>query len=87
MKKTLLTLIMIGIITGSFQEVFAIEDSSKNKKAKEISEVENKFDYINMQWWENFNDCLLDEYIERAVKYNHNLKIATLSTKEYYHAV
>lgn len=87
MKKTLLTLIMIGIITGSFQEVFAIEDSSKNKKAKEISEVENKFDYINMQWWENFNDCLLDEYIERAVKYNHNLKIATISTKEYYHAV
>ena len=40
-----------------------------------------------MEWWKAFNDGYLTDYIERAVKYNHILKIATISTREYYQAV
>jgi len=42
-----------------------------------------KFDYINIDWWENFNDPILKSYILRALQNNQDLKIATLKTEEY----
>ena len=42
-----------------------------------------KFDYINVDWWENFNDPILKSYILRAVENNQDLKVATLKTEEY----
>ncbi|MEI8377004.1 MAG: TolC family protein [bacterium] len=42
-----------------------------------------KFDYINIDWWENFNDPILKSYILRAVESNQDLKVATLKTEEY----
>lgn len=42
-----------------------------------------RFDYINLDWWENFNDPILKSYILRAVENNHDLKVATLKTEEY----
>ncbi len=57
---------------------------SKNKKAPD----ENyKFAYINMNWWDNFNDDILNSYIEKAVMNNYDLKMATLNVDEYYQNV
>ena len=42
-----------------------------------------KFDYINIDWWENFNDPILKSYIVRALENNQDLKVATLKTEEY----
>lgn len=49
--------------------------------------VQNKYDFINMQWWESFNDPYLTEYINRAMAHNFDLKIATLTVDEYYQNV
>jgi NodT family efflux transporter outer membrane factor (OMF) lipoprotein len=42
-----------------------------------------KFDYINIDWWENFDDPILKSYIVMALTNNQDLKIATLKTEEY----
>ena len=60
--------------------------ASKSKKEKKHSQ-ENKFEYLNVEWWENFNDPILNEYISRAVQNNHDLKAATLAVEEYYQNV
>ncbi len=49
--------------------------------------VKNKFDYLNIEWWNRFDDPVLTEYIEKAVKNNHDLKAATLNVEEYYQNV
>ena len=60
--------------------------ASKSKKDKKHKE-ENKFEYLNVEWWENFNDPVLNDYIARAVQNNHDLKAATLAVEEYYQNV
>lgn len=87
MKKIFIIVITVVLASGIFQGVFAKENSHKTTRIEKITETKNKFDYINMDWWTNFNDEYLLNYIERAVNYNHNLKIATISTKEYYQTV
>lgn len=42
---------------------------------------------VNIDWWDNFNDPYLKEYIYKTVKHNYDLKIATLKTQEYYQAI
>ena len=49
--------------------------------------VKNKYDYINMPWWESFNDPYLIGYINKAMAYNYDLKIATLTVDEYLQGV
>lgn len=38
---------------------------------------------ININWWDNFSDPLIKEYIYRAIEKNHDLKKAALRTEEY----
>lgn len=40
--------------------------------------------YVNIDWWDNFDDPYLKEYVFKTISHNHDLKIATLRTKEYY---
>lgn len=49
--------------------------------------VTNKYDYINMGWWDKFNDPYLTGYINRAMEHNYDLKIATLTVDEYFQNV
>ena len=49
--------------------------------------VANKYDYINMPWWEEFNDPYLTAYIDRAMEHNYDLQIATLTVEEYFQGV
>lgn len=58
---------------------------SKNKKNQKSDDY--KFDYVNMNWWSNFNDDLLNEYIEKAILNNYDLKMATINVEEYYQNV
>ncbi len=54
----------------------------KNKKQSDAY----KYDYVNMAWWENFNDPILTGYINKAIANNYDLKMATLAVEEYYQA-
>lgn len=59
--------------------------ASKDKKQK--NDINYKFNYINIDWWESFNDPMLSGYIEKAVKNNHDLKAASINVEEYYQNV
>lgn len=56
------------------------------KKSKKTSE-DYKYAYINMDFWGNFNDDVLNSYIDKAVENNYDLKMATLTVEEYYQNV
>ena len=59
----------------------------KKKKSEKIKPVKNKYEYVNMAWWGQFNDNILNDYIIRAVENNKDLKMATLTIDEYYQNV
>lgn len=94
-KKVILTALLVSFINVNFIPAFALEDKStaspkqfksmvsKNKKTSD----DYKFDYINLSWWENFDDDVLKSYVEKAVINNYDLKMATLNVEEYYQNV
>lgn len=59
---------------------------SKSHKQRQKSD-EFKYEYINYNWWSNFNDDILNGYIDKAIKNNYDLKMATIAVDEYYQAV
>ena len=42
----------------------------------------DKFNYINMDWWKNYNDEILIEHFHTLYENNHDLKIAALKAKQ-----
>ena len=86
MKRFLSLAIMASLALSYTVPVMAIEDSSQPKKAAatKIKPAENKFDYINLEWWQGFNDEHLNNYIVKAVENNKDLKAATLTIEEFY---
>ncbi len=56
----------------------------KQDKSEKVKPTKNKYEYINMAWWSNFNDEYLNDYIIRAVENNKDLKMASLTIDEYY---
>ena len=59
----------------------------KQDKSEKVTPTANKYEYINMNWWANFNDEYLNDYIVRAIENNKDLKMATLAVEEYYQDV
>lgn len=98
MKKIISAALLASFITMNFMPVLAAENNtstaspkqfksmvSKNKNKKTSNDY--KFAYVNMNWWDNFNDDLLTSYIQKAVINNYDLKMATLNVDEYYQNV
>ena len=42
----------------------------------------DRFSYINLDWWKNYNDDILIEHLQSLYNNNHDLKIAELKTKQ-----
>lgn len=59
----------------------------KKDKSEKIKPQKNKYEYINLAWWAQFNDEYLNDYIIRAVENNKDLQMATLNIDEYYQKV
>lgn len=55
----------------------------KTKKSRRFDDT-YKYNYINMDWWKSFNDANLENYIIKAVQYNHDLKTASIAVDEFY---
>ena len=96
MKKSIITLLLASfILTEISPAAFAI--SGKNSEPKKVSISKShkqrtksdvfKYEYINYNWWSNFNDDILNSYIDKAIKNNYDLKMATIAVDEYYQAV
>ena len=97
MKKILSLAILLSLTMSSTAPVFAAKKTvlsagaeqniDTNKKKKESAKVrpqKNKYEYVNLAWWKQFNDENLNDYIVKAVENNKDLKMATLTIDEYY---
>ena len=65
------------VLTGGTEQV----------KVKKVEPLKNKYEYINLAWWQQFNDEYLNDYIIKAMEKNQDLKVATLTIDEYYQNV
>ena len=45
-------------------------------------DVDNRIEYLNLDWWQKYNDPVLTEYMSIAFQNNQDLKIATLNVKQ-----
>ena len=97
MKKIITTALLASMLSMTIMPALAVTEKSsaspkqfksmvsKNKKTPKSDDY--KFDYVNMNWWSNFNDDLLNGYIEKAILNNYDLKMATINVEEYYQNV
>ena len=77
MKKIITTALLMSMLSMTIMPAVAVSGKntttpkqfksmiSKNKKTQQSDDY--KFNYVNMNWWGNFNDDLLNGYIEKAV--------------------
>lgn len=77
-KKTLSLAIAISLLGLNIIPAYAIHD----KKVIQSQVTEYKFNDVNLDWWKNYNDEILEGYIIKAINENQGLKIATLKVEE-----
>lgn len=53
------------------------------KNQKTIIIPQEKINYVNIDWWANYSDPILTEYIIKAINYNHEAKKASWQVEEY----
>lgn len=99
MKKTIISLLLASFILTEVSPMacLAIGSNNTTKEPKKVSITKShkqraksdefKYEYINYAWWNNFNDPILTGYIDKAIKNNYDLKMATIAVDEYYQAV
>lgn len=97
MKKKIVILLLMSFVGTNIlpSACFAIGKNSSETKKVSISKShkqraksdEFKYEYINYDWWKNFNDDILTGYIDKAIKNNYDLKMATVAVDEYYQAI
>ena len=97
MRKIISIALLASFISMNVMPVFALENNNAStaapkqfksmiKKNKKNSD-DYKFAYVNMNWWDNFNDDVLTSYIQKAILNNYDLKMASLNVQEYYQNV
>ena len=99
MKKLLSLAILLSLSVGNAVPVLAAQktvlkagaelsiDKNKKKESAKVKPTKNKYEYVNLAWWAQFNDEYLNDYIVKAVENNKDLKMATLTIDEYYQNV
>ena len=97
LKKNIITLILAGLILTEVSPAVCFAKAKNTQEAKKISIMKThkmrkksnqfKYEYINYEWWSNFNDEILKGYIDRAIKNNYSLKMASIAVDEYYQAI
>lgn len=77
-KKQLSLALIISLLGVNTMPALAIHD----KKVIQSQVTEYKFKDVNLDWWKNYNDELLEGYIVKAINNNQDLKVATLKVEE-----
>lgn len=78
MKKIIASTLVLGMLGINILPACAIH----NKKVIQSQVCEYKFNNVNLDWWKNYNDEILEGYIVKAINKNQDLKIATLKVEE-----
>ena len=87
MKRFLILAIIASLAMSYTVPVMAIQENDDNKaktKVERIKPTANKFEYVNLDWWNGFNDKLMTGYIVKAIENNKDLKMASLTIDEFY---
>lgn len=83
--KRFLSLAILASLTLSFTApAIAIENTVLKAGTQKVKPTDNKYEYVNLDWWKLFNDEQLNGYIVKAIENNKDLKMATLTIDEYY---
>jgi len=53
------------------------------KDTGNVNNIQEKLDYVNICWWDNFSDPYLKNYVYQAINNNHDLKQASWKVEEY----
>lgn len=79
-KKIVAMTLIVGIfeMNSMIMPAYAIHD----KKVIQSQVTEYKFTDVNLNWWKNYNDELLEGYIVKAIDNNQDLKVASLKVEE-----
>lgn len=96
-NKNIITIGLIAVFVNiNILPAFAINDTKDSakqqkmfthlyKRNKKYSD-DYKYAYVNLDFWKNFNDENLNNYIDLGIKNNYDLKMATLNVDEFYQA-
>ena len=89
MKRFFTLAILLSLTTSYTVSALAIENNVEPKKIKteKVKPTQDKYQYINLNWWQGFNDDILNNYIVKAIENNKDLKMATLTIDEFYQNV
>ena len=79
-KKTLSIALLTGILGLNCMPISAHVFIKKPVIQSQVTEY--KFTNVNLEWWKNYNDEILEGYIVKAIDNNQDLKIATLKVEE-----
>ena len=80
MKRIISTALIASLITMNSMPLAA--HAIREKKVIQSQVTEYKFNNVNLDWWKNYNDEILEGYIVKAIDNNQDLKIATLRVEE-----
>lgn len=81
-KKFASITLVAGILGLNVLPVYSIENNTTKNVKKAKSNQKSRIDYVNLSWWQGFNDEYLNEYILKAVENNYDLKIATIKVEQ-----
>ncbi len=81
MKKLLAALITL-LFAVQIVAPLASTSAFARKNKKEQNEEALHTQYLNLQWWEKYNDPILTGYLQELYDKNHDLKIAALKVME-----
>lgn len=73
--KKFLNLVVITLL------IFMMQTATTEAKQKNEDDS-YKLQYLNLTWWENYNDPILNEHLKEIYTKNPDLKIASLKVKE-----
>ena len=82
MNKMILSMIMVLILAGCAVGPDYKRPAINTPGAWRVEAKEAR-DLVNTTWWGQFNDPVLDELIQTALKENYDLRIATARVEEY----
>ena len=81
MKKLLTALITLTFVVQIFLPLSSTSALAK-RNSKDTDDNAKHQEYLNISWWEKYNDPNLTANLQELYEKNHDLKIATLKVKE-----
>lgn len=82
MRKCLNALFISLIVCLLLFQNTVLAFCSKNNQSN-VNNIQEKYNYVNIDWWNNFSDPILKNYVLQAINCNHDLKKASWKVEEY----